>query len=272
MKKFMLILIPSSVLALFLFLINWLIFKDTPNIFFAINVIAGFMLIFPIVIVKYTEYKKKKEIEEMFPVFLRDFVEAVRGGLVIPQAFKSVSRNDYRALSPYVKKISEQLDWGISVDKVLPKFAREVKSELIGRVVSSVIESHRFGGNLADTFEALANTATEIKRLRAERRTYLQSQLITGYIIFFVFLGVMIALEKFLVPGLAKTSLPGGVGEAMQEKVLEEYKAVFRNLILIQGFFAGLSVGKMAEGAMVAGLKHSMFMMLVGVLVFTFFG
>jgi flagellar protein FlaJ len=271
MKKFIPIFIPSAILALFLLLINWLIFREIPNIFFAINMIAGLLFVLPITIIKYIEHKKKKEIEEMFPVFLRDFVEAVRGGLVIPQAFKSVSRNDYKSLTPYVKKISEQLDWGISVDKVLTKFAKEVKSELIGRVVTSVIESHRFGGNLADTFEALANTATEIKRLRAERRTYLQSQLITGYIIFFVFLGVMIALEKFLVPGLARTSVPGGVSEAVQQKVLEEYKAVFRNLILIQGFFAGLSVGKMAEGAMVAGLKHSMFMMLVGTLVFVFF-
>jgi flagellar protein FlaJ len=271
MKKFVLILLPSLTLALILFFINWLIFKEISNIFFTINLICGFIIVLPIVIVKYTAYKKKKEIEEMFPVFLRDFVEAVRGGLVIPQAFKSVSKNDYKSLTPHVKKISEQLDWGISVDKVLTKFAKEVKSEIITRIVSSVIESHRFGGNLADTFNALANTATEIKRLRAERKTYLQSQLVTGYIIFFVFLGVMISLEKFLVPTLAKSSLPGGVGEVVQQKTLEEYKTVFRNLILIQGFFAGLTVGKLAEGTMTAGLKHSMFMMLFGALVFVFF-
>lgn len=271
-KEFILVFIPSSILALTLFLINWLIFKGMPNIFFAVNMISGFIFVLPIVLIKYTEYKKKREIEEMFPVFLRDFVEAVRGGLVIPQAFKSISKNDYKALTPYVRKISEQLEWGISVDKALTKFSKEVKSDLINRIVSSVIESHRFGGNLADTFEALANAATEVKRLRAERKTYLQSQLVTGYIVFFVFLGVMVALERFLVPSLAQTSLSGGAGGVMQQKALEEYKTVFRNLILIQGFFAGLSVGKMAEGAMAAGLKHSMFMIFIGVLVFTLFG
>lgn len=269
-KKLIWILLPSLALASILFAVNWLIFKGISNIFFTINMVGGLIVALPIVIVRYTEYKKKKEIEEMFPVFLRDFVESVRGGLIITQAFKSVSGNDYKALTPYVKKISEQLDWGISVDKILLNFAKEVKSEMIGRIVSSVIESHRFGGNLADTFDSLATTATEIKRIRSERKTYLQSQLITGYIVFFVFLGVMVALEKFLVPSMAKSAISGGATESSQ-LTLGEYNTLFRNLILIQGFFAGISVGKMAEGNMVSGLKHSMFMILIGVLVFVFF-
>jgi len=51
-----------------------------------------------------------------------------------------------------------------------------------------------------------------------------------------------------------------------------EYRDIFRNLILIQGFFAGLTVGKMAEGATIAGLKHSMFLMFVGIIAFIVVG
>jgi flagellar protein FlaJ len=143
------------------------------------------------------------------------------------------------------------------------------------RIVSSVIESHRFGGNLSDTFEALSNTSVEIDRLREERRLYMNSQMITGYIVFFVFLAVMIGLEKFLVPslgGISTGTLLGAGAPASPSNLAEEYKTIFRNLILVQGFFAGLSVGKMAEGAMVAGLKHSIFMMFVGGLVFILAG
>jgi len=271
MKKYnILIIVPSSVLAISLFLINWLILRSIENLFFIVNLVAAAILAFPIILVKYTGYKKKKEIEELFPVFLRDFVEAVRSGLVITQAFKSVSKNDYKSLTPYVKKIAEQLDWGISVEKVLTKFAKEVKSDLISRTVSSVIESHRFGGNLADTFEALANTASEIKKLRTERKIYLRSQLITGYVVFFVFLGVMVGLERYMVPSLAGTSFPGT--EVTQEGMAAEYAVLFRNLIIIQGLFAGLSVGKMAEGAMAAGIKHSIIMMFTGAIVFILVG
>jgi len=226
----------------------------------------------PIFAIKYIEQKKVKELEEIFPLFLRDFVEAVRSGMTIPQAFRSMNRNDYHILTPYVKKINAQLDWGISVEKVLTKFSKETRSKLIARIVSSVIEAHRFGGSLADTFEALSRTALEVEKLRSERKLYMNSQMITGYIIFFVFLGVMIALGKFLVPTLGQVSLPGSQTQQSPELVAKEYKEMFMTLILIQGFFAGLIVGKMAEGAMISGIRHSIIMMLVGALVFVIFG
>jgi flagellar protein FlaJ len=294
-KKLILIILLSGIIAGLILTINFLYLVDIPMLFSAINIIAFFIFAFPIVIVRYLDYRKQKQLEELFPVFLRDFVESIRGGMTVPQAFKMVSKNDYKALTRYVRKMSSQMDWGITIDKVLLNFSNESKSKLIGRVVSSVVESHRFGGNLADTFEALSATSLEVERLRAERRLYLHSQMITGYIIFFVFLAVIIGLGKFLVPSMseAPTGLTvGGTqvcssflteedcannptcqwsGGACVTKMAEEYKSVFRNLILIQGFFAGLTVGKMSEGAIIAGLKHSLFMMLVGGLLFTLF-
>jgi flagellar protein FlaJ len=273
-KKVLLLIILGGVLASTIVAMNFLFFREIENLFPTINIIAGLIFAFPIIMVKYTEYRRNKEIEEMFPVFLRDFVESIRGGMPVPQALKSLTRNDYKVLNFYVKKMAAQTDWGIPVDKVLLKFSREVKSKLIGRIISSVIESHRFGGNLADTFEALSNTSFEVEKLKAERRLYLHSQMITGYIIFFVFLAVMIGLERFLIPSLSQV---GGEGmtlaaQPVQESVVKEYKSIFRNLIIIQGLFAGLSVGKMAEGAIISGIKHSLLMMLVGILIFTLLG
>jgi flagellar protein FlaJ len=271
-KKMLVLILANTGLVVILLSINFILFTTEATIFSAINVISAFIFALPIVMIKYMSYRKAREIEDLFPVFLRDFVEAIRGGMTIPAALNSVARNDYKALTPHIRKMAAQLDWGIPVEKVLLKFAKESKSKLINRIVFSVRESHRFGGNLADTFEALSNTAVEVDRLRAERRLYLHSQMITGYIVFFVFLAVMIGLEKFLVPSLSEVSplnLAGGAVTApAQENLAAEYKEMFRNLILIQGLFAGLAVGKMAEGAIVAGLKHSLFMMFVGALIF----
>ena len=47
---------------------------------------------------------------------------------------------------------------------------------------------------------------------------------------------------------------------------------VFIWLILIQGFFAGVMIGKFSEGELKAGLKHSLILMIVGYIVFTFVG
>lgn len=274
MDKKMLILIAGNTgLSLALLGVNFTLFYGESNIFSSINIITAFIFLIPIVIVKYLDYSKVKEVEDNFPVFLRDFVESIRSGMTLPAALSAVSGNEYKALTPAIQKMSAQLDWGIPVEKVLLNFADESKSKLIKRIISSVRESHRFGGNLADTFEALSNTAVEVDRLRAERRLYLNSQMITGYVVFFVFLAVIIGLEKFLVPSLTTVSpieLGGGATPtpAAQKNIADAYKELFRNLILIQGLFAGLAVGKMAEGAIIAGMKHSLFMMFAGALIF----
>ncbi|TAL47233.1 type II secretion system F family protein, partial [archaeon] len=244
------------------------------TIFSTVHLIAGMIAAMPLIYYKYRDYAKTKELESMFPVFLRDFIETARGGLTITESFRTVSKNDYKALSKYIRKVSAQLDWGIPLDIVLVNFSKETKSKMIGRIVSSVLESHKFGGNLTDTFEALSQTAVDIDRLKQERLLYLQSQITTGYVIFFVFLGVIIGLEKFLVPTLTTSQPLGGLGgeQLNVAGLAEEFRTIFRNLVLIQGLFAGLAVGKMAEGAVIAGVKHSLIMMFVGGIAFAIFG
>lgn len=271
-RNTLILLLISGAVAAIVIVLNFIYFMELPTTFSSLNIIAFLILVLPIVAKKYMKYKRKREIEEMFTIFLMDFVEAIRGGMTVPYAFKSVSLNDYKSLTPYVKKMSAQMDWGIPVEKVFLKFSKQSKSKLIGRIVSSVIESHRFGGNLAESFSALSSTTLEVERMRAERSLYLHSQMITGYIIFFVFLAVIISLSKFLIPSLAAIS-SGGVttmvgAEEAPPMMVTEYRDIFRNLILIQGFFAGLTVGKMSEGATIAGLKHSMLLMFVGIIAF----
>ena len=274
-RKFLRLVAIDVIVSVILGLLNYFYLSKIISFSSSLYVGIFFLAVAPIFIVKFMEQRKIKDVEENFPVFLRDFVESVRSGMAIPQAFKFISNNDYRALTPYVKKISAQLDWGISVEKALMKFSKDTKSKLIARTVSSVIEAHRFGGNLAYTFEALSKTAIEVEKLRAERRLYINSQIITGYIIFFVFLGVMIGLSKLLIPvmggGAASSaySMHGTVEEP--SKITDEYKTIFRNLILIQGMFAGLIIGKMAEGNIVSGMKHSFIMLLISVFTFIMF-
>jgi flagellar protein FlaJ len=273
MDKKMLLVIMNFLLALFIFIVNFLYFQKIPTLYSTINIICLVIAAFPIILAKYVEYSKRKELEDMFPVFLHDFTESVRGGMMVTDALKLVSKNDYKSLTPYVKRMAAQLDWGIPMEVVLLKFAQSVKSKTIAKIVSSVIETHRLGGRLTDTLEALGNIATQIDRLREERTAYLQSQIVTGYVVFFVFIGVIIGLERFLIPTLLHSqslrSLSGT--QVPVQTMAEEFRSIFIQLILIQGFFAGLTVGKMSEGVMVAGLKHSILMMLVGGIIHTIF-
>ncbi len=276
MKMKYLILISFAIYLAFA-AVNYFYLSKITDLSVTLYILAAVVIGMPSIIVSYLQTQKMKDMEKNFPAFLQDFVEAIRGGMTLPQAFKAIAVNHYGQLTPLVRKMSAQLDWGISVEIVLLNFGEETKSRLIKRIVSTVMESHKFGGKLIETFEALSTTALEVERLRAERKLLLNSQIVTGYIIFFVFLAVLIGLQKYLVPSLGQvsasslTSISGG-GPAQPTDLTAAYGNIFRNLILIQGLFAGLTVGKMAEGAAVSGIKHSIFMMTSGLLVFLLVG
>jgi flagellar protein FlaJ len=65
-------------------------------------------------------------------------------------------------------------------------------------------------------------------------------------------------------------SLPGGMGQfAVSDADLALYDRLFFHALVIQGFFAGIVTGKMGEGKVVAGLKHSVFFIIVAVIAYT---
>lgn len=251
-------------------LFDFLFLRDVATLFSSVFIVAIIMLIAPIALIRYYEISKIKALENFFPQFMRDLVESVRSGMTLPQAIDSVSENDYGNLSHYVKKLNAQLNWGIPFDKALMNFSKSTRSKLIARMSSTIIESHRFGGNITSIFEAISSTAIEVERLREERKLYINSQLITGYVIFFVFLVVIIGLQKFLVPTLSEINIEEvTTAPETEQNMAGEYSGIFRNLIILQGLFAGLVIGKMAEGIIAGGIKHSLFLMIIGVIVHT---
>jgi len=250
-----------GVVGVLIFLFNILYINYNP-----VNIVALLLMLTGPVYFGYTKHKNRKEVEEKLPRFLRDVAENIRVGMSVPQAMIATKQNDYGGLSKYVERMATQMDWGIPFDKIMEKFAKN-NTQVVKRAVSTIIESYSGGGNVAQIFEAVAKNIEEINTIRTERESMIYTQMVTGYIIFFVFLGVLVALQKFLLPSLG--SLADSGLKASDLSIL--YSTTFQRLIIIQGFFSGLFIGKISEGHLIAGLKHSLIMMVIGYSVLIFF-
>ena len=274
-KKFLPFIIFGSISGILIIFLNEaylkFFFLVSGNIiaYYFLHIFSFLLIFFPIFLSFYLEHSRKKEMEEVFPIFLKDLVESLRGGMSLPFALRNLRNNDYKSLSPLVKRLYYQIAWGVPAEDALRMFADKTGSKFIKRIILSILESNRYGGNLASIIDSLSKTALEADRLRMERKLFLQSQLITAYIIFFVFIGVVIGLQKFLVPALVGEEVKV-ISEETEKVGAEFYFATFRDLIIIQGFFCGLLVGKMTEGAIINGLKHSIIMIILGLLIFFF--
>lgn len=244
--------------------ISFFFFRDVKQLFTILNLVGAAIAMGPSTAIRYREYSTLKHIESIFPQFLNDIVEATNAGQTLPQAIKSASKNEYGPLTPYVKKIAAQIDWGIPFDQILSNLAETLNSKLLSRTVSTIIETHRSGGNISDVLRAVNESIVEIDRIREERKAHVYSQMVTGYTIYFIFLGVIVGMQKFLIPTLLLTGRAEIVGVPVQAGLGERYQFLFQNLIVIQGFFSGLAIGKMSEGSLIAGLKHIVVLSAVG--------
>lgn len=229
--------------------------------FLLLNVVGMLTILGPILVIKYRQYSRRHELERQFPNFLRDVVEGTRAGMSLPQAIKNTKTNNYGELTPYVEEMAAKLEWGIPFEHVMEDFAKQTSSQVVQRSVSTIIQTYRAGGNVSNVLETIGNNLNEIRRLRKERESQIYGELVTGYIVFFVFLLVLVVLVRYLLPSL--TFAGGGtglgavdVGGLSAEEMTQKYRPIFQWLIIIQAVFSGMVIGRLSEGELKAGGKH----------------
>ena len=224
------------------------------------------------------EGKRQKEIELKFLEFVRTLVETVKSGIPLPQAIYRIASSDFGALTPYVKKLSNRTEWGIPAREALVMFANDTGNYVIKRSVEVVVVAERSGGNIEDVLESVTDSVLQVKRLKDERKESVYTQVIQGYIVYFVFLFIMLMLQlKFLPMLIEMAGTLSGIGNVFSSGVvnvekIQDFSYIFLALILIQGFFAGLIIGKFSEGDVKQGIKHSVILMTIAYLILSIFG
>jgi len=222
--------------------------------------------------------RKNLELEREFLEFIRATSDGVKAGIPIPKAVCELSDNNFGYLTPYVKKLIHQIEWGIPLQEAFDRFARNTNNKVIKRTMTIIIEAERSGGNVSTILDSVTNSVLQIRKLKDERKSNTFSQQIQGYIVFFIFILIMSVLQVYLLPQLdvvGSSALSGvdsafgffGAGETVEATL--DFTEIFSYLIVVQGFFAGLFVGLFSEGNLKSGLRHSLIMVILGYLIFS---
>ena len=225
----------------------------------------------------FNEIKRQKEIEVKFLEFVRSLVNTVKSGISIPQAIVNAAGDDYGALNVYIKKLSNQVQWGIPVPNALLTFSKDTGNVVIKRSVAIVIEAEKFGGDIEEVLQSVVNSVFDVKKMKQERKSTAYSQIMQGYIIFFVFIIIMLVLQLKLFPQLMNMgSSFGGIGGlGFGEDIISgeagklDLDKIFFGLVVVQGFFAGIMVGKFSEGTLKNGIIHSLALITIATLMIT---
>jgi len=199
----------------------------------------------------------KKEKEDRFLAFSRDLVENVKSGTPISKSIINLRNRNYGTLSPHIQKLANQLSLGIPLSTSLRNFAIETKSRVISRAIGLISEAEKAGGKIETILESVAKSVNQIEDLRKERKSAVSNLVTQGYIIFLVFIIIMLVLEFRILPLVSDLSSSDGLSVQAKNLNPDEFSMPLFVMILVQSFFAGLVIGKISEGSIKDGIKHS---------------
>lgn len=267
-----------------------IIFRDAATVA-AVSLFAVVVGFIPYFIYRYLRVKRVASMEYQLPNFLRDLVEENKSGMTLLRSFEACSRRDYGTLTREIEKMYNQMTWGVPLEEAIENFSERIKeSSLIRRSMNIILESYRSGGDIVSTMESIASDTSIIKEAEKERKSKIGQNIVVMYMIYFTFIGIIIALTKTLTSfsigqfsfmGGEKTQTICGGASGASDLICSflfglcnlfnlgsgnscYYRSIFLSMTLIQGLFAGLVSGQIGEESVFAGVKHSLIMVGIG--------
>ncbi len=241
-----------------------LLLKDSP-LFDEYFLLAVVITVFPPAVLDYVDYRWKRSVDKYLPDLFRSIVQAQKAGMTLPQAMEEASKRKYGPMTKELQKMVTQMSWGVSFEDALQSLGKRVDTALLRQTIPLILEAQRSGGQVEKVFEPLEEFVRTTLTFDAERKTQIRPYLAIIYVAFFVFLFTIIMLFKSFFVDMVDFEL-----SQFELMPPSEARSIFFHMSAIQAFFGGLVAGKMGEGTVGGGLKHSVILLLCGYLAFKF--
>jgi archaeal flagellar protein FlaJ len=253
---------PYKIFAIFAPIGAALYFVPMPlPLFLHVSVALGMTVLVPsIYAIKYA--RERGGLEKKLPDFIRDVAESRKIGLSPESAIEALASKGYGRLTKPIKKMGAQLSWGLDLSKVVTTFIASVNSWLTKVVGALMLEVVDVGGGTVRSFSEMADFTRRINDLESEKRSTLRPYLFVIYmaamlIVITTFLMVYFLTQTATAPG-AGLSTPTVEGSTVELLLVS---AIFESWVV--GFVAG----KMGEGSVSDGFKHSLFLVVMSVVI-----
>lgn len=219
--------------------------------------LAVIIAVAPFMISFLSRESREREKAELFLEFARNLVESVKAGTPISKSIINVADKDYGSITNYVKKLANQVSLGIPVKQALQTFSNDIRNKTISRAVALIIQAESSGGEIGAVLDSVVESVSKVEDIRKERSSSVYGLIVQGYIIFLIFLVIMIFVQIKFLPLIAKSfSASTSNSSAIVERA-------FFILLFVEAFFTGLVTGKLGEGKIKSGIKHSFILMVI---------
>jgi tight adherence protein B len=215
------ILILSGVLGVMGFLF---VGKDLIPRLISMALGIGFGVAVPIIYLRSQQGKRLTRFSGQLPDMLNLMVNGLRAGYSTMQAMEAVSKELPAPISEEFRRVVQEMQLGIPMDKALDNLIRRIPSEDLDFVITAINVQREVGGPLAEILDTISFTIRERIRIKGEIRVMVSQVVMSGRILSGVPFAVFILLwfinqeymgEFFTKENLTCGSISLGVGVFM---------------------------------------------------------
>lgn len=242
---------------------------ENPYLINVVLILPFILFLTPYLIMSLYEIKSVESKMQVVPRFFRDIVDNVESGMDLISSIKATVTNEYGVLNMDVKKLVNQLSWGVPFEKAILRFAENVGEPGLKRDLLLTIEARKVGGHVEKILRELSLKIQNDNLTKKERKSSLASNTFTGYISFIVFIFVIIIIYNSLFVNMATVTGTGsGTG-------VSTASSIFLSLLILLSYelaiLSGFLFGMMQENSIIAGAPHVVALVISVFIAFMFF-
>jgi Flp pilus assembly protein TadB len=129
---------------------------------------------------------------------------ALRAGSSFLQALELVVRESRPPISTEFGRVIREVNLGLPFEEALQNMVRRVRSDDLELMATAISIQHQVGGNLAEILDSIAYTIRERVRIKGEIRTLTAQGRMSGYVVAFLPIGILVFLTvtmpSFMAP------------------------------------------------------------------------
>ncbi|MHB8565899.1 MAG: type II secretion system F family protein [Nitrososphaerales archaeon] len=237
-----------------------------------IGITIGLM---PVMYIASVNHRYLRAVESNIPRFLRDILESTDAGMILPTALIKASQADYGPISFEIGLAMTKFSLGSDYQSSLAEAGRRLKHPFAPQVCLILTEAYASGGRLHDVLSSSVTLFNGLEQYNQEKATELRPYTQLVYISVAIFLIIaLIIVSQFIGPLQRLPSVPSSVGRGsigfsgLTAIPPTYFESVFFITAIFEALFGGIVAGKIVDGSAESGLRHSIILLVLTILVF----
>ncbi|GAB4492392.1 MAG: type II secretion system F family protein [Anaerolineales bacterium] len=137
----------------------------------------------PIIYLRGQQAKRLRKFNDQLPDMLNLMVNGLRAGYSTMQAMEAVSKEMPPPISDEFRRVVQEMQLGLPMDKALDNLVRRIPSEDLDFVVTAINVQREVGGPLAEILDTISFTIRERIRIKGEIRVMTSQVVMSGRIL-----------------------------------------------------------------------------------------